>query len=178
MYKSRVRSDSPKQLDRRCACAAYNADLVMKVTFGVPGSPECGSSDARGNIVLTEPLTRRPPFGQMRLCSFKAGDNLTTTQQILQHEFLHVLAPRPNRLAILHSNHLRSSSGCRVQIRNPRTAICAVLCLHKLMSIHVDHGLLRWRSLGTSQCSQGLQAHPNATRDSRHSEFAVVTTKS
>lgn len=80
---------------RQGLCAAYDADIVFKVNSNVPIFPFCGRTAAIGNAVLFEPLTRRPIFGQLRLCNVKPTDFLTNTLQFVLHELLHTLVCHP-----------------------------------------------------------------------------------
>ena len=72
-------------------CAAYDADLVIKVTSSPRDSPECVGEFAVGKSFIFEPLTQRPIFGQVRMCRAQPSNFLPNTLQFVVHEFLHIL---------------------------------------------------------------------------------------
>eukprot|EP00892_Ulva_mutabilis_P005911 jgi/Ulvmu1/3692/UM017_0109.1 len=79
---------------------AYDADLVMKVTSGVPGSSECRTFYARVSPpVIFEPLTRRPIFGQIVMCTavpVVSRAQFSIALQFVLHEMIHRLGMETN----------------------------------------------------------------------------------
>lgn len=63
----------------------------MKVTSGIPGSPECSQAYSIGRPVLYEPLTKRPIFGQILVCRAMPSNFLPAVLQLIIHEFVHIL---------------------------------------------------------------------------------------
>lgn len=77
------------------AYAAYDADMVIKVTSGLRASPECDGSDAVSKTGLFDTLTKRPIFGQIRMCSTEPTTFLPITLQVVLHEIFHMLVRSP-----------------------------------------------------------------------------------
>lgn len=68
--------------------------MVFKVNSDAPPDPVCGLSPAIGDAVLFEPLTKRPIFGQIRLCTVSPANFLINDLQFVLHDMLHALVCR------------------------------------------------------------------------------------
>lgn len=75
----------------RCIFAAYDADLVLKVTSVVLGSRECGAGITKGAAVMFDPLTRRPMLAQLDLCREMPTNDLATALRHVVREMFHLL---------------------------------------------------------------------------------------
>lgn len=76
---------------RLCVFAAYNADLVMRVTTGPANAPECSGFRMLGESKHVDPLTKRTIFAELRMCGIEPPILRPRLLQFVLHEFIHLL---------------------------------------------------------------------------------------